>query len=89
MNEGVTSTRYSPSRVAGVRMPEGRVRVRRVVPFDTACSLIELLVVIANIAILAALLLPTLAGSKERAKRTACLNNIRQLAFAAHLYADD
>jgi prepilin-type N-terminal cleavage/methylation domain-containing protein len=52
-------------------------------------TLIELLTVIVIIAILAALLLPTLAGAKERAKRTNCLNNLRQLTLCLHLYAGD
>ncbi|RMD78097.1 MAG: DUF1559 domain-containing protein [Lentisphaerae bacterium] len=51
-------------------------------------SLIELLVVIAIIAILAAILMPSLARARELAKRTQCLNNGRQLAIAAHDYAD-
>ena len=52
-------------------------------------TLIELLVVIAIIAILAAMLLPSLAGTKERSKRVLCLSNMRQLYMYVNNYADD
>jgi prepilin-type N-terminal cleavage/methylation domain-containing protein/prepilin-type processing-associated H-X9-DG protein len=52
-------------------------------------TLIELLVVIAVIAILAAILLPALAQAQLRAERIYCLNNLRQLALAWIMYADE
>ena len=72
-----------------VRMKPLRMTLQAIPNSRRAFTLIELLTVIAIIGVLAAMLLPALAGAKERSRRAACKSHMHQFILALHMYASD
>jgi prepilin-type N-terminal cleavage/methylation domain-containing protein len=56
---------------------------------ESGLTLVELLAVIAVIAILAALFFPVLGNARDKASRTICMNNLRQINPGLRMYSDD
>lgn len=76
--------------VSRLRAPAAFSRARVVSRHrQAAFSLLEVLVVVAIIALLAAVLLPSLSASRQRAAAVACLANMRQMGLALHMYAQN
>lgn len=56
---------------------------------NRAFTIVELLVVISVVAVLMAILMPALAGARQRGRAIACLSNLRQLAITSQLYVNN
>jgi prepilin-type N-terminal cleavage/methylation domain-containing protein len=83
-NESVCDALLCPGRLRDVLFSVRRIRIQR----NSAFTLIEVLVVIAIIALLLAILIPSLATAKEKSRRVVCQSNLHQFSIGLNGYAN-